>query len=164
MDGIRQELEGFAGQGSNFGAMVDRIKKDIPMVGNGESEFPVQEGSDVTDSPYAPGSTVTPVIAETKKRGPYPYYRLTNYVNRMEEGYKVICEMYFKYYHGRQPCAIAKSGREGKGYEISGEYLALWLMGDEAVDEKTKEIGNNEPMGEIVASWDWCPDLQKGVK
>jgi len=139
MDDIRQELEGFAGQGSNFGAMVDRIRGEIP--------------SEHVNLP----------VATAKKRGPYPYYRLSNYVNMKEEGYRTVADMYWKYYHGKRPCAIAKSGRVGKQYDVSGDYVALWLMGSEAVDQDTKEIGNNEPMGEIIASWDWCPDLEKKV-
>lgn len=81
----------------------------------------------------------------------YPYYRLSTYEICGSKGYSIICDMFLKYYANKVPVCIAYAGR--KLYR--DDFAAIWLMGEEAMDPKTKQRPNSEPMGEIIWSSKW---------
>jgi hypothetical protein len=86
----------------------------------------------------------------------YPYYRMSTYEIYGSTDYEVLCGMFLKYYAEKVPVCIAFSPK-------NKDLLAIWLIGKEAFDPKTKQMPNSEPIGEILWCSDW-PDVLKEVE
>lgn len=95
-----------------------------------------------------------------KKCKQYPYFRLSTYEIYGSEGYEVLCGMFLKYYAEKVPVCLAFHGTAVN----PKQFIAIWLIGKEAFDPKTKSIPNSEPMGEILWCSDWPDSDDKEVK
>lgn len=88
----------------------------------------------------------------------YPYYRMSTYEIVDSEGYRMLCDMFLKYYAEKVPVCIAL----GHHSMHRDNLAAIWLIGREAVDKKTKQTPNSEPIGSIIWCSDWpdIPDME----
>lgn len=106
---------------------------------------------------FLPLKALKDIMARPDK---YPYYRMSAYEIYGSEGYQTLCDLFLKYYAERRPVCIAFAGRKMH----RDDFLAIWLMGKEAYDPKTKQQPNAEPIGEILWCSDWPQTDDKEVR
>ena len=90
-----------------------------------------------------------PPVEEKCKQ--YPYFRLSTYEVYGSAEYGVLCDMFLKYYAGRMPVCLALHSQAVN----PNLFAAIWLIGKEVCDPKTKSKPNSEPMGEIIFQSNW---------